>query len=217
MKLYKCDKSIIRFYPQGATFLKGYTTNVMEAPKNAFVDLQGKILVVFDQFKKSEEEVWVVLETKFVERLMAHLEKYLFLTETKAERLNQNVYQDLESKELILSDEKLSADATEEEFTLFRVKNRLPLQGVDFDEEMILNLPAGQAGVGNEEFVSYTKGCYLGQEIVARVHYRSKPPKKLVVKKESDCGPEERKRMTSRVTDPATGQGMGFVFTENKA
>ena len=190
--------------------MKGYTTNIIEAPKNAFVDLQGKILVVFDQFKKSEDEVWAVLETKFIERLMAHLEKYLFLTETKAERLNQNVYQDLGSKELILSDEKLSADATEEEFTLFRVKNRLPLQGVDFDEEMILN-------IGNEEFVSYTKGCYLGQEIVARVHYRSKPPKKLVVKKESDCGPEERKRMTSRVTDPATGQGMGFVFTENKA
>ena len=41
---------------------------------------------------------------------------------------------------------------------------------VDDDEELLLNIfPDG--------YVSYTKGCYLGQEIIARVHYRAKPSK----------------------------------------
>jgi len=38
--------------------------------------------------------------------------------------------------------------------------------GVDFSDE---NFPQE---IGRENDVSYTKGCYLGQEVVARVHYR---------------------------------------------
>lgn len=38
--------------------------------------------------------------------------------------------------------------------------------GVDFGEE---NLPQE---TGCEELVSYTKGCYLGQEVIARIHLR---------------------------------------------
>ena len=175
MKLYSCDKTVIRFFPEGAAFLKGYTTNTAEAPRNAFVDIQGKIVAVFDQFKKSQDEVWAVVETPFVERLMNHLKKYLFLSQTRAEILPKKVYWNIENKQLILSDETLKTNVSEHEFKAFRLKNKIPLQGVDFDEEMILNLD-------DESLVSYTKGCYLGQEIVARVHYRSKPPKKLVVK-----------------------------------
>jgi folate-binding protein YgfZ len=38
--------------------------------------------------------------------------------------------------------------------------------GVDYDEE---NFPQE---TGDESAISYTKGCYLGQEVVARIHYR---------------------------------------------
>ena len=40
------------------------------------------------------------------------------------------------------------------------------LWGVDYGEE---NFPQE---LGDEAAVSYTKGCYLGQEVVARIHYR---------------------------------------------
>ncbi len=55
----------------------------------------------------------------------------------------------------------------------FRAWNRLrveagrPLFGVDFGPT---NFPQ-ETGL-EEETVSYTKGCYLGQEVVARIHYR---------------------------------------------
>ncbi|HXU45315.1 MAG TPA: hypothetical protein VN783_07305 [Thermoanaerobaculia bacterium] len=48
-----------------------------------------------------------------------------------------------------------------------RVEAGLPRFGIDFGPE---NFPqeTGQEEAG----VSYTKGCYLGQEVVARIHYR---------------------------------------------
>ena len=85
----------------------------------------------------------------------------------------------------------------------------MPVQGIDFDEELLLN-------VANEEFVSYTKGCYLGQEIIARVHHRSKPPKKLIVKPLEECQPAEAARMTSKCVDPETGKMVGFIFVDNE-
>ena len=175
MKLYACDKTVLRFYPKAASFLNGYTTNTVEAPRTAFVDIQGKVVAVAHQFKKSEDEVWIAVETPFVGRLLEHLKKYLSLSDTRAERLSQKVYWDLEGGQLVLSEKALEAPVTEEEFKRYRLEHGLPLQGVDFDREMVLNL-------GDEGLVSYAKGCYLGQEIVARVHYKGRAPKKLVAK-----------------------------------
>lgn len=47
-----------------------------------------------------------------------------------------------------------------------RVERGLPRFGRDYGPE---NFPQE---TGLEEAVSYTKGCYLGQEVVARIHYR---------------------------------------------
>jgi len=49
---------------------------------------------------------------------------------------------------------------------LARIDAGEPAWGVDYGEE---NFPQE---TGEEAAVSYTKGCYLGQEVVARIHYR---------------------------------------------
>lgn len=49
-------------------------------------------------------------------------------------------------------------------FNALRIESGMPLYGVDFDEE---NLP--QEVGRNEQAISFTKGCYLGQETVARI------------------------------------------------
>jgi folate-binding protein YgfZ len=56
--------------------------------------------------------------------------------------------------------------AAESELELARVEAGELRFGVDFDGA---NFPQE---TGREEAVSYTKGCYLGQEVVARIHYR---------------------------------------------
>ena len=51
--------------------------------------------------------------------------------------------------------------------TALRVFAGRARHGVDFDEEHFPH----ETGL-EDEGVSYTKGCYLGQEVVARIHYR---------------------------------------------
>jgi folate-binding protein YgfZ len=55
-----------------------------------------------------------------------------------------------------------------------RVEQGVPRYGIDLDETVIPQ----EAGL-NERAVSFTKGCYVGQETVARLHYRGKPNRLL--------------------------------------
>ena len=57
---------------------------------------------------------------------------------------------------------------------IVRVERSRPRYGVDMDEQTIPE----EAGL-NERAVSFTKGCYLGQETVARLHYRGRPNRLL--------------------------------------
>src|SRR5579884_2480758 len=55
-----------------------------------------------------------------------------------------------------------------------RIERGRPRYGVDLDESVIPQ----EAGL-NERAVSFTKGCYVGQETVARLYYRGKPNRHL--------------------------------------
>jgi folate-binding protein YgfZ len=55
-----------------------------------------------------------------------------------------------------------------------RIERGRPRYGVDMDTD---TLPQ-EAGI-NDRAVSFTKGCYVGQETVARLHYRGKPNRHL--------------------------------------
>jgi len=57
---------------------------------------------------------------------------------------------------------------------IVRVERGRPRYGVDLDESVI-----PQEAALNERAVSFTKGCYVGQETVARLHYRGKPNRHL--------------------------------------
>ena len=64
--------------------------------------------------------------------------------------------------------------ASEAAAEIVRVERGQPRYGVDLDESTIPQ----EAGL-NERAVSFTKGCYVGQETVARLHYRGKPNRHL--------------------------------------
>ena len=57
---------------------------------------------------------------------------------------------------------------------IVRIESGRPRFGREMTET---NLPA-EAGI-NERAISFTKGCYIGQETVARLHYRGKPNRHL--------------------------------------
>jgi folate-binding protein YgfZ len=61
----------------------------------------------------------------------------------------------------------------EETYKIARIEAGIPRDGIDAGEDyIILESELSEA-------VSYTKGCYLGQEVIARIHWRGQPAKRL--------------------------------------
>jgi folate-binding protein YgfZ len=69
-------------------------------------------------------------------------------------------------------------DPKSEAFTALRVESRWPLFGVDFDDS---HLP--QEINRDSQAISFTKGCYLGQETIARIDALGHVNKKIVLVK----------------------------------
>ena len=67
-----------------------------------------------------------------------------------------------------------AADSEEEDAERVRIESGIPRFGLDMDGETIPQ----EAGI-NERAVSFTKGCYVGQETVARLFYKGKPNRHL--------------------------------------
>ena len=92
---------------------------------------------------------------------------------------------------------------------IVRVEHGRPRYGVDLDDSVIPQ----EAGL-NERAVSFTKGCYVGQETVARLHYRGRPNRHLrgLLLSEALAGGEQLHvgeravgRVSSAVSSPARG------------
>ena len=83
-----------------------------------------------------------------------------------------------------------------EVFDALRIESGTPLFGVDFDEE---NLPQE---VGRDELaISFTKGCYLGQETVARIDALGHVNQRLVgVRFAGPKVPEAKSKLTHEGT-----------------
>ena len=224
MKLYLLDKVALRIRNNAERFLSGLTSNSLDAPRNAFLNNHGRIIATFDQVKIADDEFLIVIESFALEALMLHVKKFAMLNKTIVEPAGLNVYFDLDGSfkpsageyvvaqkagQMILTSQKFPTDVSPEEFTLFRLKNNIPLHGVDYTDELLLN-------IDEHEHVSYTKGCFLGQEPIAKVHNRSKPTWKLVVRHEKDCSSDEQAKMTSKTQDVASGHVLGFIFIANK-
>ncbi len=103
-------------------------------------------------------------------------------------------------------------------FEAWRIGAGLPLQGIDFDQDRIateLLLP---------EAISMTKGCYVGQEVVARTAHRGKLRRQRVgfrfawggepIPKGTALrsGGLEAGHVTSTAWEPGTSQGLGMGY-----
>jgi tRNA-modifying protein YgfZ len=94
---------------------------------------------------------------------------------------------------------------------VLRVERGRPRYGVDLDDSVIPQ----EAGL-NERAVSFTKGCYVGQETVARLFYKGKPNRHLRglrLGEEVQPGTELRlgEREVGRLTSVARSPRLGPV------
>ena len=103
----------------------------------------------------------------------------------------------------------LSADEVER----MRIESANPAWGKELDDTI---LPA-EAGL-DETHVSFTKGCYPGQEPIARLHYRGKVNRTLRVLDVEGAEPGDEVRhgdkVVGRVTSAIADRALGYVRVE---
>ena len=207
MRLYKFSDTVLSIKGNVAGFLNGITSNALDAPLNAFLNQHGRIIATFRQQKISDDEFLISVPSLAVDNLLKHLERFIKLSHVKIVPGAQSAYMDLDTVQTVMMAEEHNNSTSPEEFILFRLKHQIPLMGIDYQaDEFILN-------VHEYDYVSYTKGCFLGQEPVAKEHNRAQPSRKLIVAFEDQCSAPETAKMTSKIIDPENGRIKGFIFS----
>jgi folate-binding protein YgfZ len=115
------------------------------------------------------------------------------------------------------SSELLDADIeptlSAEELEQLRIEAGMPAWGKEIDDSI---LPA-EAGL-DETHISFTKGCYPGQEPIARLRNRGKVNRRLRVLEVDGAQPGDEIRVgdkaVGRVTSAADGRALGYVRVE---
>jgi len=97
----------------------------------------------------------------------------------------------------------------QETFEILRIEAGIARFGRDMDETNVI------PETNLDDAVSFTKGCYVGQEIIVRIKHRGHPAKKLVGLK-ADRPLEPGAMVTSAAVSPKLGHiGLGYVRYEH--
>lgn len=190
------------FYPQkrgliavwgkeAVQFLNGLITNDIAKLEDgsqmlaAFPNAQGRLLGVVRVLRQGEKFLFETEETTYPE-IQKNLMRFTFAGDFFVEDLSeqykyfsvQNTKSKIENPEAIYFDNDFfvpidfavdfgdGVEISEELYQVLRIENGVPLYGVDMDATTIV------PELGLEGLISYNKGCYIGQEIIARIHFR---------------------------------------------
>lgn len=103
-----------------------------------------------------------------------------------------------------------------ETFDTLRIERGVPLYGIDCDDTTIV------PELGLDGQISYTKGCYIGQEIIARIYFRGHVAKRLtgiVLSRSTEPGTELKSedgksagRVASSTFSPRLGSYIALAF-----
>jgi tRNA-modifying protein YgfZ len=112
-----------------------------------------------------------------------------------------------------LLDAELEPTLSADELEQLRIEAGTPTWGKEIDDSI---LPA-EAGL-DETHVSFTKGCYPGQEPIARLRHRGKVNRRLRVLEVETAEPGDelryQGRTVGRVTSAVGGRALAFVRVE---
>ena len=115
--------------------------------------------------------------------------------------------------------EQNAVEISDELYEILRIESGIPLYGIDMDDTTIV------PEIGLPEAISYNKGCYIGQEIIARIHFRGHIAKQLtglvfedenaIVQPNDELKSSEGKnagRITSVTFSPKLGKAIALAF-----
>ena len=196
---YQQKRGLLAVYGKEAEkFLNGMITNDVakladgEQMLAAFPNAQGRLLAVVRVLRQGERFFFETEETTR-EKVWNNLFRFTFAGDFFVEDLSENFqFFSMENGNLKIENEGILyfgddffipndveidfSDAikiSDEIYEVLRIENGIPLYGIDMDETTIV------PELGLEDLISYNKGCYIGQEIIARIYFRGHVAKQL--------------------------------------
>jgi folate-binding protein YgfZ len=186
---------------------------VGDACEALLLTAKARIIAPLRVLRRGDDDFLLSTEPELGETVRRELVRMRFAAKAEIEPEEHEAWLVLGGGE-VLDERPAGEEASEEEYERRRIESGIPRWGAEIDDRI---LPA-EAGL-DETHISFTKGCYPGQEPIARQHYRGKVNRRLrVLEFEGEAGPgtellyEEKK--VGRITSAVPGLALAFVRVE---
>jgi folate-binding protein YgfZ len=186
-----------------------------EACEALLLTAKARVIAPLLVLRRGREDFLLLTEPELGETVQRELLRMRFAAKAEIEPEQHESWLVLGGEEVL--DERPPGDeASEEELERWRIESGIPRWGREIDERV---LPA-EAGL-DETHISFSKGCYPGQEPIARQHYRGKVNRRLrVLELQDDHVPgrdaeiRHGDKVVGRVTSAVRGFALGYVRVE---
>jgi folate-binding protein YgfZ len=174
---------------------------------------KARVIAPLHIWRRGDDDFLLGTEPALGDRVRAELVRARFAAKAEIEREEHESWLVLDGEE-VLDERPAGAELRGEEFERWRIESAIPAWGREIDERV---LPA-EAGL-TETHVSFTKGCYPGQEPIARQHHRGKVNRRLRVldidgEVEADQEITHAGKVVGRVTSAVRDLALGYVRVE---
>jgi tRNA-modifying protein YgfZ len=173
---------------------------------------KSRVIAPLVVLRRAPEDFLLLTEPELGERVRAELTRFRFAAKAEIEPEEHESWVVLGGEE-VLDERPVGEEVGEEVYERWRVEAGIPRWGRELDDSI---LPA-EAGL-TDTHVSFTKGCYPGQEPIARLHYRGKVNRRLRrLVLDGEPSTDELVldgKVVGRITSRADGRALGYVRTE---
>jgi folate-binding protein YgfZ len=205
--------------PDAADYLQRMVSNdvealaVGEACDALLLTAKARVIAPLRVLRRGEEDFLVLTEPELGDTVRTQLLRTRFAAKTEIEPEEHESWLVLGGEE-VLDDRPAGDEVGEEELERWRIEAGIPRWGREIDDQI---LPA-EAGL-DDTHISFSKGCYPGQEPIARQRYRGKVNRKLrVLDVEGDATPGTELvldgKKVGRITSAVPGVALGYVRIE---
>ena len=205
--------------PDAADYLQRMVSNdvealaVGEACDALLLTARARVIAPLRVLRRGAEDFLVLTEPELGDTVRTQLLRTRFAAKIEIEPEEHESWLVLGGEEVV-DDRPAGDEVGEEELERWRIEAGIPRWGREIDDQI---LPA-EAGL-DETHISFSKGCYPGQEPVARQRYRGKVNRKLrVLDVEGDATPGTELvldgKTVGRITSAVPGVALGYVRTE---
>jgi folate-binding protein YgfZ len=205
--------------PDAADYLQRMVSNDVEAlAAGAACDAllltaKARVIAPLRIVRRAEDDFLLGTGPELGETVRAELVRMRFAARAEIEPEQHEAWLVLGGEE-VLDEQPAGEEVGEEELERWRIESGIPRWGREIDDRI---LPA-EAGL-DETHISFSKGCYPGQEPIARQRYRGKVNRKLrVLEIDGEAEPDDELlwggKRVGRITSTVPGLALGYVRVE---